>query len=492
MSFTNKKSQKRAWGLLVFMLAISGTFFVIAPHKAAAATLEVTTKADNTTDDAACTLREAITNVNDQADTYDDCTGVGTYGTNDTIEFNISGTADFTVSSQNGYTIAPTSGLPSLSQSVTIDGYSQPGAQANAAIAPNPMNGILLIELDGTSAGNTNGITFEANNLTVKGLVINNFDVSSFDGISVAGNNNRIQGCYIGIEPDGMTAAANDLGVSNHTGTSDGLLVGGTNPEDRNILSGNYEGASSPNTGHINWTYQGNYIGVGKDGLTAVPNAQPGGSGAISIDNDDGHTVGGSVTGAINVISGNQSMGIAPHNTDNLVVEGNYFGVGYDGVTSVPNGGSGINISDSYNYKVGGSGAGEGNVIRNNANGGISITGTSNTGTIEGNSIVGNQSNGIFLFGASDTIVGGGSSAQRNHIANNDLNVTILGFGATLSGVAIQGNYIGTDENGNINPSYMASQAGIRVVGDVSGILIGGTASGQGNKIAGNGSYVLQ
>jgi titin len=244
-------------------------------------------------------------------------------------------------------------------------------------------------EIDGVSAGSTNGLTFGANNLTVKGLVVNNFNSFTADGIGIAGNNNKIQGCYIGTEPDGMTAAPNELGISNEVSPSNGLLVGGTNPEDRYIISGNSQGGSSPNTGHINWTYQGNYIGVGKDGMTAVPNAQIGGSGAISIDNDDGHTVGGSAPGAINVISGNRSMGIAPHFTDNLLVEGNYFGVGYDGVTPVPNQSTGINISESANSTV------RNNIIAHNGDIGINFNDNSTGLLLEGNEIRDNNDIGV-------------------------------------------------------------------------------------------------
>ncbi|USN97282.1 MAG: hypothetical protein H6799_02825 [Candidatus Nomurabacteria bacterium] len=92
---------------------------------------------DGTCDDGDgnCTLRAAIQEANSDPDAS-------------TILFNISGTPDFTNNSQNGYTISPQSALPQITETLTIDGYSQPGSQANTAIAPNPLNGTLLIELE--------------------------------------------------------------------------------------------------------------------------------------------------------------------------------------------------------------------------------------------------------------------------------------------------------------------------------------------------------
>ena len=116
-------------------------------------------------------------------------------------------------------------------------------------------------------------------------------------------------------------------GIGNSdNGAGDGLTIGGLNAADRNIISGNNEGGASPNTGDDNWTIQGNYIGLGATGVTAIPNAQVAGSGALSLDNSNGHVVGGSTNAAKNVISGNNSHGIAPHNSDNLTISGNYIG----------------------------------------------------------------------------------------------------------------------------------------------------------------------
>jgi hypothetical protein len=98
----------------------------------------------NTNDAGAGSLRAAITQVN-----ADPQPGV------DTINFAIGTGAQ---------SIALQSALPNLTHSVVIDGTSQPG------FAGKP-----LIELDGTVAGSSSGLTIDAGSSTVKDLVINRF-----------------------------------------------------------------------------------------------------------------------------------------------------------------------------------------------------------------------------------------------------------------------------------------------------------------------------
>src|SRR5262249_51335666 len=73
-----------------------------------------------------CTLREAITAANANPGP-------------DIINFNIPGAGV--------HTITPTSELPTITETVTIDGYTQPGASANTLTVAD--DAVLLIELDG-------------------------------------------------------------------------------------------------------------------------------------------------------------------------------------------------------------------------------------------------------------------------------------------------------------------------------------------------------
>src|SRR3989442_2742136 len=94
-----------------------------------AATLTVT----NTADSGPGSLRQAILDANADASTNDV-----------SIEFNIPGSGV--------QTIAPLSSLPYITHSVSIDGYTQPGASPNTLA--NADNAVLLIELSGASLPN--------------------------------------------------------------------------------------------------------------------------------------------------------------------------------------------------------------------------------------------------------------------------------------------------------------------------------------------------
>lgn len=161
-------------GVVSIALALLSFYFFASPGRAAA-TIVVNSSADSAADDGFCTFREAILASNSNTAsgaTPGECVS-GDSGA-DTINFNITGTADFTIDGQDGYTIQPSAGLPSITETVTINGYSQPGARANTAPAPEPLNGRLLIELQGSPGLGMSNI--QANSSIIRGLVINSFD----------------------------------------------------------------------------------------------------------------------------------------------------------------------------------------------------------------------------------------------------------------------------------------------------------------------------
>lgn len=427
-----------------------------------------------------CTLRAAIQEANSNADAS-------------TINFNITGVADFTNGGQNGYTIEPQSSLPTITTNVTINGYSQPGSQPNTAIAPNPLNGRLLIEVDGNGAGDSSGFSFGAgsDNSRVSGLVVNSFNGTK---ITVGADSIQISGNYIGTNPAGTQAKILDStsnGVNHDNGFATNLLIGGLNPEDRNLISGNTGPGATPNAGDANWTIQGNFIGLAVDGINAIPNSSGGaGEGAISLDNSSGHVVGGSAPGAINVISGNTSYGIAPDNAPNTHIIGNYIGTDWTGTIAVPNIVGIILGNNGPGTVIGGSMPAERNIISGNTLSGIISGITTGALQVSGNYIGLNKSgtapvpNGTGVLVADSSIIGG-SVANRNVISGNSLfNVSIQGLQTASSGARVSGNYIGTNASGDIDSAITAVQGeGVRVSGDTTGNLIGGEV---GNVIAGN------
>lgn len=351
--------------------------------------------ADSICDDGAgnCTLRAAIQEANSNPDITN-------------INFNITEPADFTNRGEDGYTISVTSSLPEITEPARIDGYSQPGAAPNTAISPSPLNGILLIELDLNS---NISIMLNADGIRVSGLVINN---SSATGVIVGGDGIELKGNYIGTDPTGMVEVPNQLnginsGFDQGTDDPDDLTIGGTNPADRNIISGNNDSAITPNTGDDNWVIQGNYIGLGADGLTSLPNSYLGGPGGMSVDNCSGTLIGGTVQGSVNVISGNNSFGIFPDNTTNLVVQGNIIGPDWKGdplQTNPQPGGIGLpSINGPFSDTlIGGTTAQASNLIAHNNGTGVAVVEPSFLGTllypskeisILGNRIFGNSQN---------------------------------------------------------------------------------------------------
>ncbi|HEY6155534.1 MAG TPA: hypothetical protein VIW07_17480, partial [Candidatus Udaeobacter sp.] len=105
----------------------------------------------NTNDTGTGSLRQAILDANSM--------GGGT------ITFAILGTAV--------HTISPLTVLPTITQSVTIDGYTQMGSSVNTNPPTMGLNTVLRIELSGVNSGsNFSGLIINADNCTVRGLEI--------------------------------------------------------------------------------------------------------------------------------------------------------------------------------------------------------------------------------------------------------------------------------------------------------------------------------
>ena len=121
---------------------------------------------------------------------------------------------NFAIPGAGPHTIQPTSGLPTITDPVIIDGYTQPGASLNTNGPGLGSNAVLKIELDGSNAGaGASGLTITAGNSTVQGLVINRFGQNGVLLGTKGGN--VLEGNFIGTDVTGTV----DLGVSkNKTG----------------------------------------------------------------------------------------------------------------------------------------------------------------------------------------------------------------------------------------------------------------------------------
>ncbi|HBB95280.1 MAG TPA: hypothetical protein DC054_07795 [Blastocatellia bacterium] len=378
--------------MLIGLLFLTGS-------AASAKTITVTGTGDTIAVDGVVTLREAITAANTNAASGD--APAGDPGL-DVINFNIAG--------GGVKTISPTSALPIITEPITINGYTQPGASPNTLAIGD--NAILLIELNGVNAGaSTFGLIINAVNCTVRGLVINRFSVYGVRIMSGMGNN-LIAGNFIGLDPTGTIALGNTssgIGVN-----SSDNAIGGSAPADRNVISGNHAPGIfiiDGNFGDVlsNNKIQGNYIGTNAAGTAALTNITAG----INIAGTDSNLVGGSNPGEGNLISGNSGEdGIRIGNSStNTKVMGNLIGTKADGISPLGNG-RGITLANTASSTIiGGTVAGSANIIAFSSFGNaVSVEKQNKQNAILGNSIFSNQSiaiNGLGIDLSDNNGVGG-------------------------------------------------------------------------------------
>jgi CSLREA domain-containing protein len=443
-------------------------FIFVLAAVAVADTFTVTNTADpgDGVCNSACTLREAITaaNANPGADT---------------IAFNIPGSVL--------HTISPTSEMPTITETLTIDGYTQPGAAENSLAIGD--NAVLLIELNGTNAGaGAIGLNILHDGNMIRGLVINRFS----SAINIIGIGNVVQGNFIGTDAAGTGDVGNTFrGVSITIGDSN--VVGGLLPGARNLISGNDgAGVTIFCCSDANNVIQGNYIGTDRNGTAVLPNED-----GVFINSDARfNLVGGTEVGAANLISGNNLAGV--HITGDgfsNTVQGNFIGTDATGTMPLPNTDQGVLIDAQTNNLVGGTETGAGNLISGNGDDGVLINNGATGNLVQGNFIgtdvtgsvaLGNAGNGVHVDNAPTNTVGGLTAATRNIISGN------TGSGVSLENAAstntVQGNYLGTDVTGNIDLGN--AQNGVLIVAAPNNV-IGGTVDGARNVISGN-SFGIQ
>ena len=252
---------------------------------------------DGTCDDVHCSLHEAF--------------GAGEWG-------HAAGPILFNIPGPGPYTIRPSSQFPFADTGLSIDGYSQPGANPNTAPPDLGTNAVLMIEIDGSLGFGLIGLPEDS---LVQGLVLNR-------GASISINGRRavVQGNFIGTDVTGSIALGSPTGVTVHCGFADldGTTIGGTEPAARNLISGNTTGIAHGDSDRAcgGVLIQGNLIGTDASGTVALGNVT-----GVSV-GDNNSTVGGTVPGAGNIISGNTGSGIefsVPQSGGVTVAQGNFM-----------------------------------------------------------------------------------------------------------------------------------------------------------------------
>ena len=356
-----------------------------------------------------CSLREAIHAANLSL-------------AHDEIRFNIPGAGV--------QTITPQLMLPVLTDPVTVDGYTQPGATMNTLA--EGINAQLLIEIVGSElplVGKPIGLELSGGDSLVRGLVINR---SHNINLRIrAGGNNVIAGNFLGCDPMGLQGFTKGTGLQ--VLSSSGNLIGGPTAADRNLISGNFSlglqlsnPTAFPSEHNSGNRVQNNYIGTDRHGL-AVLGGQKGG---ISTSNGTGNIIGGAASVEGNLITGNANFAVFVTGNDS-VIQGNLLGTDRTGRNALGNG-SGLAVSGSGNL-VGGVSPGQGNIVAANTFEGMTVFSDkalvrnvvqgNYIGTNEfddpglGNGRVGLYMRGTSLLGGKGTLVGGLEPGAGNTIA---------------------------------------------------------------------------
>jgi len=431
------------------------------------------------------------------------------------------------------HTIQPVSALPTITDPVDIDGTTEPDFM-----------GTPVIEIDGTNAGETAGLTVVAGHATIQALVVNRF---AGTGIELNGTgNNVVKGCFVGLNTEGSETLGN--GGDGICSNSKYNLIGGSNTLDRNVISGN--GSASVRL-HDHDVLKGSYIGTDISGTVGL-GVGDGGAGVLcdaynlvggleanagnliagpvgeavflegtnSHDNlIQGNIIGTDISGTIalggggihivsgafnnrisdNLISGNDGNGISvvfvegPSPTENII-QGNLIGTDSEGLQAIPNEGIGVYLSGANNNLIGGTEPGAGNVISGNMGYGLQLTDESDNNEVKGNFIgcdptgtmrVPNQNSGVNIREFSNNnLIGGTEPGAGNIISGNNRAGMSMGHGSGARYNSILGNHIGTNAAGT--DSLVNTASGITMLWGANENIIGGTGPGEGNLISGN------
>lgn len=366
--------------------------------------------------------------------------------------------------------------LPGITERLTIEGPNLGGSGAS-----------IILDGDGTFAG----LDVAADSCVIRKLTIRNFDIGiksvSTSGLLIVGN--RIGKLGVSF-PDPVNGNAKE-GI--YLDSVIGAVIGGDTAADRNIISGNGQsGILAVDSASV--VIKGNYIGTNEDGTTALPNGYEGIH--IAGSESTGNTIGGSTAARRNVISGNTGNGILLASNYNYVF-GNYIGLDPSGTSALPNGSDGIYIyanPDSgqppiIGNQIGGTLAGQGNVISGNTSAGIHLY-NANENYIKNNIIGLNASataaipneKGIVVARGFANEIGTYETGSGNIISGNTSDGIYL-VNPTVVSTKIRRNFIGTNFSGT---SFPNGGEGIAIEYATETIIGGGTDFG--NIIANNGS----
>ncbi len=387
------------------------------------------------------------------------------------------------------------SAIEILASTGTTIGGTAPGA--GNVIANNSGDGI---QLAGTEILPSTGDLIEGNLI---GVLTNS-------GTPVSGNGNGSDGVYAAytsgleifgnaIEENGQIEGNSRPGVAVINST--GATIGGTAAGAANVIADNGEdgldllgdrasfvvgntinsngstgvftSSSGSGTQILGNTIDGNvangiFLSAGILDFTIQGNTiESNQANGVNLHSVSGVTIGGTAAGAGNVISNNAHVG--------LYIDG-VHGADVIGNTIASNGSTGI----SANALSGSSALFADNVIESNDGAGIFLLGSSVTVTIQGNDIEGNSGAGVAI-GAEGSSGAISATTPGNTFAVDILNNTVENNGG--AGIYVTRGIVTVTVQGNDIENNSFAGVGIAYEDNVT---VGGTAAGEGNTIAGN------
>ncbi len=348
--------------------------------------------------------------------------------------------------------------LPTITDTVEINGYTEGGAAANSDATAT--DATLQIVLD--AGGLAQALRIAAPDSRVRGLDIVNYSSRGIR-IDAAGDGTTIDGNFIGTDRTGGAAsgfAGQSVGIAVLDG-ADGVTIGGTAPAARNLLSGNSVDAVVLQADST--VVAGNLIGTDASGTAALPNgtgAAPH-SAAVVINVGSSNRIGGPTAADRNVISGNagDALQISAGAGSNLI-QGNYIGVDATGNAPLPNARHGVVFYTAAAGAAAADNVVDGNVIAAQPRKGIAVDGPVFTGTVITDNFLGVGADGVTALGngfgpdplmagngpdpAVDVLNGATAQVAGNRILYNSTGVLVrstefvgagaLGDGALLAG----------------------------------------------------------
>ncbi|HSP55504.1 MAG TPA: hypothetical protein VLS25_07945, partial [Dehalococcoidia bacterium] len=273
-------------------------------------------------------------------------------------------------------------------------------------IGTDPMGAVV-----NPAGGNSAGIqVYQATGVTIGGASAADRNIISGngDGIEIEGDDgpgagtNVVIGNYIGLDVTGTADLGNAYqGITVGNDGDDIQVIGGTTPAERNVISGN-GGTGILLLDASGTVMSGNYVGTDATGTVAIGNEE-----GVHIEGSESTLLGGDAPAATNVISGNNWLAVVISGAGAVgnIVQGNYIGTDASGAAGLGNG-AGVSLGASAQDNIigptlPGSYPQERNVIADNGNFQVWLSGPSTEGNLIRGNYIGLGADGSTTF-ASD------------------------------------------------------------------------------------------